>query len=361
MLFDQYQPIIQKIQSKKNCRYINLNEENRFLKSCPSDQTGTGTCFAHSSANLINSEYCEEGSDFVAPSQLAFLYQRETLKLGLKDKLTSLNGGHADLTLIFSQKNQLCSLDNHVFRDRIDFIKKIAHRYKVDKKSNSKKSSRIKKILTLFKEIQKEVTGDQKKITIDINDKVLAEFRIDLQNELGSEYDFSSAELSELLNENINYEQYFKKYCHFFEQIPFKVQSFSKEKISSNFIDQISHLISKKKKAIGISICASALSKEPKDSYLTNFTSSETAKKIRTSHGLSPNFLVCKDKTNHAVTLVGQRWNSKKSRCELLIRNSFGDRCDKYYEDYDCKYGSVWLPRTVIERALYRYVYLEDK
>lgn len=56
---------------------------------------------------------------------------------------------------------------------------------------------------------------------------------------------------------------------------------------------------------------------------------------------------------NHASTIVGQRWNPAKDRCELLIRDSHGPKCmrdGKYLlrKNFKCEKGYVWAGREEV-------------
>ena len=55
---------------------------------------------------------------------------------------------------------------------------------------------------------------------------------------------------------------------------------------------------------------------------------------------------------DHASLVVGRRFNSNKSRCEYLIRNSWGNSCDSYNIDYECESGMVWVPRHVLTNQI---------
>jgi hypothetical protein len=65
----------------------------------------------------------------------------------------------------------------------------------------------------------------------------------------------------------------------------------------------------------------------------------------------------------HLSVLVGRRWNAGRTRCEYLIRNSFGPDCLGYADHYrtpeNCQSGHIWVPRSVLERNLYAVTYIK--
>jgi hypothetical protein len=52
------------------------------------------------------------------------------------------------------------------------------------------------------------------------------------------------------------------------------------------------------------------------------------------------------DDSRHTSLIIGRRWNAKKNQCEVLIRNSWGPRCNGYkaasLKD-SCEAGNVWV------------------
>ena len=62
-----------------------------------------------------------------------------------------------------------------------------------------------------------------------------------------------------------------------------------------------------------------------------------------------------RNSSSHASTIVAQRWNDKKNRCEFKIRNSWGKDCFVYRKDIDCiaEEGSFWASdREVYENGI---------
>lgn len=49
----------------------------------------------------------------------------------------------------------------------------------------------------------------------------------------------------------------------------------------------------------------------------------------------------------HTALIVGRRWSDETNSCELLIRNSFGTKCN-YSPSFDCDSGNIWVPEGII-------------
>lgn len=65
----------------------------------------------------------------------------------------------------------------------------------------------------------------------------------------------------------------------------------------------------------------------------------------------------------HASSVVGRRWNKERKTCELLIRNSWGQRCTGYKaaslkEPGVCDKGNIWVSEGLLERYLTSVVWL---
>ena len=88
---------------------------------------------------------------------------------------------------------------------------------------------------------------------------------------------------------------------------------------------------------LGIGFCSTALSKGPRFVFKPNPTDEERNR----------------DCVGHAVLISGRRKNPSTGRCELRIRNSWGD-CNSVTKDYECNRtnGDTWLPQDVLERYL---------
>ena len=62
---------------------------------------------------------------------------------------------------------------------------------------------------------------------------------------------------------------------------------------------------------------------------------------------------------NHASSIVGRRFNKNTKVCEYLVRNSWGEKCDKYSRNYTCEKGNIWIPRALLMKHSYQAAYLE--
>jgi hypothetical protein len=66
---------------------------------------------------------------------------------------------------------------------------------------------------------------------------------------------------------------------------------------------------------------------------------------------------------NHAVTLIGRRWNENKNTCEFLVRNSKGiANCTSYWKPgLDCNNndGTAWVGEPEMREYNSLVYYLE--
>jgi hypothetical protein len=69
-------------------------------------------------------------------------------------------------------------------------------------------------------------------------------------------------------------------------------------------------------------------------------------------------------KGQHAVTLIGRRYNKTTNECEYLIRNSWGTSCG--YREFYCHpknnrfdAGNIWVPKEKLMRFIYAMTYIE--
>lgn len=63
---------------------------------------------------------------------------------------------------------------------------------------------------------------------------------------------------------------------------------------------------------------------------------------------------------NHAASVIGQRWNSDKNECELLVRNSFGPSCAYVDPAYTCEEdGHIWMPASTLVQTIESITYVE--
>lgn len=51
----------------------------------------------------------------------------------------------------------------------------------------------------------------------------------------------------------------------------------------------------------------------------------------------------------HASTVVGRRANPRTGKCELLIRNTWGEDCKGYRRDLECDRGNIWVDRAELD------------
>lgn len=66
-----------------------------------------------------------------------------------------------------------------------------------------------------------------------------------------------------------------------------------------------------------------------------------------------------KNQSNHAVTVVGRRFNSKSRQCEYLVRNSWGRSCAGYDRRLDCEEGNIWIPKSqIIKTRMFEVTYV---
>lgn len=66
---------------------------------------------------------------------------------------------------------------------------------------------------------------------------------------------------------------------------------------------------------------------------------------------------------DHAVFAIGSRWDNEKHGCRILLRNSWGKRCDVYSNNIQCEpeTGYIWILASDLKRDLYRINYLKNK
>jgi hypothetical protein len=64
--------------------------------------------------------------------------------------------------------------------------------------------------------------------------------------------------------------------------------------------------------------------------------------------------------SRHTSIVVGRRWNQEKNQCEVLIRNSWGKRCDGYAAPSlknSCDEGHLWVSDKVLSEYIFGVVY----
>ena len=65
------------------------------------------------------------------------------------------------------------------------------------------------------------------------------------------------------------------------------------------------------------------------------------------------------EKADHAVLVVGRRWNNDKSKCEFKIRNSWGEKCEGYKKSIECDHGYLWMTSKMIRKAADDVIFFE--
>jgi len=63
----------------------------------------------------------------------------------------------------------------------------------------------------------------------------------------------------------------------------------------------------------------------------------------------------------HTSSIIGRRWNAEKNSCEFLLRNSWGEGCQRYDESIECQEGNVWLGESSLFRNMTSIVYIKSK
>ncbi len=68
------------------------------------------------------------------------------------------------------------------------------------------------------------------------------------------------------------------------------------------------------------------------------------------------------EKNRHVSVAIGRRWH--KNRCEIQIRNSWGDNCEAYKAEFlkekdMCVKGNLWVPEEILSRAIFGVTYLK--
>lgn len=64
-------------------------------------------------------------------------------------------------------------------------------------------------------------------------------------------------------------------------------------------------------------------------------------------------------KGSHASSIVARKFNKKTNSCEYLVRNSYGEDCERYHHEYECEKGNVWIPKYQIDKGTKNIFYLE--
>lgn len=65
------------------------------------------------------------------------------------------------------------------------------------------------------------------------------------------------------------------------------------------------------------------------------------------------------DKSNHASTITGRRFNRRTGDCEYKIKNSWGDDDKNAPSSITFENGSYWVPRTALTNNVYNLYYMK--
>jgi len=53
---------------------------------------------------------------------------------------------------------------------------------------------------------------------------------------------------------------------------------------------------------------------------------------------------------SHVSLLIDRRWNAERKKCQILVRNSWGRRCNGYGADWNCESGNIWVDADALAR-----------
>jgi hypothetical protein len=63
----------------------------------------------------------------------------------------------------------------------------------------------------------------------------------------------------------------------------------------------------------------------------------------------------------HTSSIIGRRWDPKANTCQYLIRNSWGEKCERYDTRLECQEGNIWLNESMVFKNMTSIVYLKSK
>ncbi len=63
----------------------------------------------------------------------------------------------------------------------------------------------------------------------------------------------------------------------------------------------------------------------------------------------------------HTSSIIGRRWNNETNTCQYLIRNSWGDKCERYDQSLECQEGNLWLNESMVFKNMTSIVYMKAK
>lgn len=83
--------------------------------------------------------------------------------------------------------------------------------------------------------------------------------------------------------------------------------------------------------------------------------------------GLDYDSRILKDSNNrsirvdemHTSSFVGRRWSASANECQYLVRNSYGEACNRYDLSYECQDGNIWLNESQLYPNMTSIVYLQ--
>ncbi|MBS1960264.1 MAG: hypothetical protein JST80_12375 [Bdellovibrionales bacterium] len=55
----------------------------------------------------------------------------------------------------------------------------------------------------------------------------------------------------------------------------------------------------------------------------------------------------------HTVLVYGRKFNTETNECYYMIKDSYGEQCDKYDPKIECDDGYVWLPENKVYKSLF--------
>ncbi|MDH4468725.1 MAG: hypothetical protein QE271_11765 [Bacteriovoracaceae bacterium] len=62
----------------------------------------------------------------------------------------------------------------------------------------------------------------------------------------------------------------------------------------------------------------------------------------------------------HTSSIIGRRFNQVNRQCEYLIRNSWGESCERYLPRFTCEAGNIWVDETTLKKNILLVTYIED-
>ena len=67
-----------------------------------------------------------------------------------------------------------------------------------------------------------------------------------------------------------------------------------------------------------------------------------------------------KREIDHTMIIVGRRWNPAAQSCELLLRNSYGNRCPEPLPDATrCEAGNWWIAQEKLSESPLEFIFVD--